>query len=69
MSKWTLFCLLIVITDPYKGLDYDKINVYDVNYGYPPEDSEHDTETEEESEEEDYESYSLPDSEFWETRK
>lgn len=27
-----LYVFLLVITDPYKGLDYKKINVYDVNY-------------------------------------
>jgi len=27
-----LICFLIVITDPYKGLKYNEVNVYDVNY-------------------------------------
>jgi hypothetical protein len=27
-----LYVFLIVITDPYKGINYNEINVYDVNY-------------------------------------
>lgn len=27
-----IFVFLIVVTNPYEGLDYNKINVYDVNY-------------------------------------
>jgi hypothetical protein len=31
-SQLFLYVFLIVISDPYKGLDYNKVNVYDVNY-------------------------------------
>jgi hypothetical protein len=30
-----LFSFLIVVTNPYEGLDYDEINVYEVGYGVP----------------------------------
>ena len=30
--KKNLLAVLIVVTDPYSGLDYNKINVYEVNY-------------------------------------
>lgn len=32
MKQWLLYVFLIVISDPYQGLDYNKINVYNVNY-------------------------------------
>lgn len=30
--KKSIFTFLIVISNPYEGLDYNKINVYEVNY-------------------------------------
>lgn len=36
---------IIVVIEPYEGINYDEINVYEVYYGYPAED---------ESESEDY---------------
>jgi hypothetical protein len=32
MKKLLLYLFLIVISDPYKDIQYDQINVYDVNY-------------------------------------
>lgn len=30
--KSKIFAFVLVITNPYEGLDYNKLNVYDVNY-------------------------------------
>ena len=30
MRHWFLFLFLLVITDPYEGIDYEAINVYDL---------------------------------------
>ena len=32
INKLILYVFLIVISNPYQGIDYDKVNVYDVNY-------------------------------------
>lgn len=32
MKKYLLYLFLIVISNPYEGIDYNKVNVYDVNY-------------------------------------
>lgn len=32
MKKLLFYLFLVVITDPYRDIDYDKINVYEVNY-------------------------------------
>lgn len=32
MKKILLYVFLIVISDPYRGINYNQINVYDVNY-------------------------------------
>lgn len=36
----TAFCLLIVVTNPYKDIEYDKINVYHIRAEQPEDDSE-----------------------------
>jgi hypothetical protein len=37
-----LFVYLMVITDPYHGLVYEEINVYEVRYGLPPKEEDDD---------------------------
>lgn len=50
MRHWIVFLFLVVITDPYQGIDYDAINVYDLeenkNYSikvYGPEEDKNET--------------------------
>ena len=32
MARLILIVFLLVISDPYKGINYNQVNVYDVNY-------------------------------------
>jgi hypothetical protein len=32
MKKYILYLFLVVISNPYEGIDYSQVNTYDVNY-------------------------------------
>ena len=75
--KKQLLVFVLVVTNPYQGLDYNKINVYDVNYcsDYcynPDEDYSSYYDTFEEDIKEEFEQEDKPlifDLDFWKPKK